>query len=137
MEINHRIMRLVVAFSVGLIVSYGSFQWLTDTDRPVRRATEESVVNASRIILLDYIDSENLTISDPLDRVREAGKVYVFPTEDGWELSGHYQRQGEKTWHDFLMKLDADLNLISFAVNDDDPRLSTLAANDPLFKAGK
>lgn len=126
-------MRLVVAFSIGLILSYGSFQWLTDTERPVRRAEEVAVVNASRAILLSYIDSENLAVSDALDRVREAGKVYVFPTERGWELSGHYQRAGEKTWHDFLLQLDKDLRLESLAVNDGDAHLQALAKSDPRF----
>jgi len=129
-------MRLVVAFSVGLLVSYGSFQWLTDTERPERRAEEEAVVKASRAILLSYIDSEDLAVSDALDRVRAAGKVYVFPTERGWELSGHYQRAGEKIWHDFLMQLDKDLRLERLSVNDDDARLRALAKSDPLFSTG-
>jgi hypothetical protein len=133
MVINHRIMRIVVALSIGFLVSYGSFQWLTDAERPERRAEEEGVVNASRAILLSYIDSDDIAVSDALDRVREAGKVYVFPTERGWELSGHYQRAEEKIWHDFLMRLDKDLRLESLSVNDDDARLQALAQSDPLF----
>ena len=135
MVVNHRIMRLLVAFGFGALLSVGSYQWLTDTERSVRRAKEEAVVTASRSILMAYIDSDNLAVSDALDRVREAGKVYVFPTDRGWELSGYYQRAGEKIWHDYLMQLDNDLRLERFVVNDDDARLRTLAESDPRFTA--
>ena len=136
MAVNHQIMRLVVALGIGLLLSFASYQWLTDTERPERRAEEVAVVNASRSILLSYIDSDDLAVSDALDRVREAGKVYVFPTEQGWELSGHYQRVGERIWHDFLMHLDKDLRLERLVVNDDDTRLQALAESDPLFSTG-
>ncbi|MGI9205144.1 MAG: hypothetical protein ACR2Q3_14100 [Woeseiaceae bacterium] len=133
MNVNHRIVRLVVAFAFGLFVAYGSYQWITDTERPARRAQEESVVLEAREILRGYIGATDLALSDPLKRVRAAGKVYIYPTDGGWELSGHYRRADEKAWHDFLMMLDANAGLLSLRVNDDDPRLVRLATSDPRF----
>ncbi len=85
---------------------------------------------ASRDILRSYVTDEDLEISDPLDRVREAGKVYLFPTDAGWEISGHYRRPGEKSWHAFLMALDADGTLVSLRVQDTDAELTDRAASD-------
>lgn len=128
MALNHRIMRLVVAFTVGLLVAFGSYQWITDTERSSRRTEEEVVVLAAREILRESVGESNLEISDPLERIRAAGKVYIYPANGGWEVSGHYRRQDEKTWHDFLMTLDADNRLLNLRVNDDDPGL---AGRDP------
>ncbi len=99
MSPNHRVIRLAVAFVFGLAVAYGSYQWLTDAERPARRVEEEAVALAARDILRNYITTEDLAISDPIERDRDAGKVYLFPTENGWELSGHYKHRGERAWH--------------------------------------
>ena len=89
MAINHRIARLVFAFGIGLLVAWGSYQWITNPDRTMQRRLEETVVLESRQILRSYFpDTPVLHISDPLDRVRDAGKVYIFPTANGWEVSG-------------------------------------------------
>ena len=118
MSVNHRAMRLVVALASGLVIAYGSYQWITDTNRAAQRAREETIVLASRDILRAYVTDEDLEISDALDRHREAGKVYIFPTSDGWELSGHYRRSGDNRWHDFLMLLDGNVMLVSLSVKD-------------------
>lgn len=132
MKINHRITSLVFAFSIGLLVSYCSYQWITNTDRAAQRAVEEGVVLESRRILTAYIDSgDDLEISDPLSRVREAGKVYIYPVAGGWEISGQYRRTGESGWHEYLMSLDQNAGLLSLMVDDADPGLKERAASDP------
>ncbi len=128
---NHSVIRLVVAFAFGLAVAYGSYQWITNTDRTVRRAEEEAVVFASRDILRTYVSAENLEISDALDRDSDAGKVYLYPMDNGWELSGHYRRAGEKKWHAYLMSLDENVALVSLFVQDADQRMLELAHSDP------
>lgn len=137
MPVNHRILRLLVAFVVGLIVAYGSFQWITDTDRSANRVREEAIVIASRDLLRLYISDDGLEISDALDRVREAGKVYLFPTDAGWELSGHYRRPGETAWHAYLMSVDNNVSLISLSVQDKDPELVARAADDEKFSTSE
>ena len=133
MAINHRITALAFALSVGVLVSWWSYHWITgNPDRTAERVVQEAVVFEARRILADYVgDGEELTISDPLNRVREAGKVYIFPTADGWELSGQYQRRGEKNWHPFLMELDTESRLIELSVRDADPELQKRSQADP------
>lgn len=68
---------------------------------------------------------------DPLAPDRKVGKVYVYPTADGWQVSGHYRRVGEERWHPWLMSLDGNGGLRSLALRDDDPGLTARAATDP------
>jgi hypothetical protein len=134
MAVNHRIMSLVVAFGVGLLVSFWSYQWITNPDRAAKRAVEEGVVRESRLILESWVaDDGAIEISDPLNRVREAGKVYIYPIDQGWEISGQYQRTGQRKWQAYLMVMDAELRLVSLAVEDDNPALAEKALSDPRF----
>ena len=134
MAINHKVTGPIFAVAVGLLASYWSYQWVTNTERGARRAVEEAVVLDSRSILTAYVaEGSDIEFSDPLDRVREAGKVYIYPTAAGWEISGQYQRAGERHWHAYLMELDVDGRLLSLAVRDDDPVVAMKAAEDPLF----
>lgn len=113
-------------------MAFSAYRWISDTDRPARRAAEEAVVLEGRRILRSLLDDTgDMEISDALGRVRAAGKVYVFPVTDGWELSGHYRRNGENPWHPYLMKLDKNAALRSLAIEDDDPLLAQRAAADP------
>jgi hypothetical protein len=61
------------------------------------------------------------------------GKVYIYPTSDGWEISGFYRRDEADGWHPWLMNLDAQLSLESLAVRDSDQQLNRLAAGDSKF----
>jgi hypothetical protein len=132
--INHKVTGPIFAVAVGLLASYWSYQWVTNSERGARRAVEEAVVLDSRAILTAYVaEGSEIEFSDPLERVREAGKVYIYPTSEGWEISGQYQRPGERRWHAYLMKLDAEGNLQSLAVRDDDPVVAMKAAEDRLF----
>ena len=127
-------MRLVFAFGTGLLVSWCSYQWASDPDRAARRANEESIVLEGRRVLDDYVSKgTELELSDPLNRVREAGKVYMFPIEGGWEISGHYRRPDDRRWRPFLMRLDEDARLIDLSVDDPDPDLADRAAEDDKF----
>ena len=131
MAVNHRVMSLAFAFGVGLFVSFCSYQWVTNPDRGAQRAIEEGVVRESRGILDEWVaDGTTIEISDPLNRVREAGKVYIYPIADGWEISGQYRRSGERHWHPYLMKLDTDARLVSLAVDDNRPAVLERAAAD-------
>jgi hypothetical protein len=134
MAVNHRILSLAFAFAVGLFVSFCSYQWISNPDRGAQRAVEEGVVRESRRILETWVAEGNtIEISDPLNRVRSAGKVYIYPVADGWELSGQYRLSGENRWHPYLMTLDADARLVSLSVEDSRPSLREKAGNDPRF----
>jgi hypothetical protein len=130
-------MRLLVAITIGIVVAFASYQWIADTDRSARRKHEEAIVLASRDILRTYVTDEGLDISDPLNRVRHAGKVYLFPTSNGWEVSGHYRRRDEKRWHAFLMSVDADAALTNLSVQDSAAELVERATLDPKFSTSE
>jgi len=131
MPVNHRIMRLVFAFGIGLLVSFFSYQWISNPERAQQRAIEEAVVRESRLILVSVVSNgKELELSDPLNRVRDAGKVYIYPITVGWELSGQYRRAGEQRWHPYLMVLDGESRLVSLSVQDDDATVALKAVND-------
>ena len=138
MAVNHRITSWIFALAVGLLLSYCSYQWIVDTDRGEQRALEDNVVRQSRVFLEFYVgfDTE-IEISDALNRVREAGKVYIYPVESGWELSGHYRRTGERRWHPFLMILDSDASLVSLMVEDTYAPLVEKAATDAILSISR
>lgn len=138
MAVNHRITSWIFALVIGLFLSYCSYQWTADTDRDEQRALEVSVVKQSRLFLESYVGFDNgIEISDPLNRVREAGKVYIYPVESGWELSGHYRRTGERRWHPFLMTLDPDASLVSLLVEDAYAPLVEKAATDEILSISR
>ena len=131
MAVNHRIISLVFAFGVGLLLSFFSYQWISNPERAEQRAIEEAVVRESRLILESVVSNgTSLEISDPLNRVREAGKVYIYPLDEGWELSGQYRQTGEQRWHPYLMVLNGESRLVSLSVQDDDPAVALKAVND-------
>lgn len=122
--INHRILRLVIAFAAGLAVSFYAYQRVTDPEPRRQRLQEESVVFEARARLRELVaPGGQLEIVDPVATDRDVGKVYIYPTEWGWQVSGHYRRPGETDWHPWLMSLGMDRSLRSLAVQDSDPAL--------------
>jgi hypothetical protein len=136
LSMGHRVLRWVLAFAAGLILALYSFERITDPEPRRQRALEEAAVLKSREILQGFV-ARNSTIElvDPLQTNRKVGKVYIYPTESGWEVSGHYRRDVKDAWHPYLMRLDPQLQLVSLAVRDGDHRLIGLSAEDPRFSA--
>lgn len=139
--VNHKVMRLVVALSIGVFLALFSYQKITDQEPGSARAEEEATVLAARAILREFVAvQEEIEIIDPLAPSRVIGKVYIYPMDSGWELSGFYRRKGARIgterdgrWHPYLMSLDADLALLSLSVKDTDAQLGVAAAGDPRF----
>jgi hypothetical protein len=116
---NHRIGRALFALVVGAGVAVFAYNWITDPAPREQRALEESVVKASRELLLDAVGLETLEIVDPLSPDRKVGKVYIYPEEPGWAISGHYRRDENDGWHAYLMHLTADLKLHALKAEDE------------------
>ena len=136
MTVNHKLMQWIVAVSVGILLALYAYNRVSDPEPAMQRAKEESVVLAAREILGSYIaPQKDLETVDPLAPNRKIGKVYVYPTEGGWEVSGHYRRNERDSWHPFLMSLAESVELTSLSVQDDDPRLVELASKDARFSA--
>ena len=132
---KHRVLRLVVAFGFGLALAFAAYRIATDPAPRQQRALEEQVVASARQLLRDRIAPGGgaLDIVDPLAPDRKVGKVYIYPTADGWQVSGHYRRDADDPWHPWLMSLDGAGGLLSLAVRDATPALAERAAADPLL----
>ena len=129
---NHRIVRWVVALMFGIVLSLYVFERISDPEPRLQRAREEAMVLAAREMLREYISAQQaLEIVDPLSPNRKVGKVYIYPSEYGWEVSGHYRRGRDDRWHPFLMALDDAGGLATLSVSDADPQLARKAAADP------
>jgi hypothetical protein len=135
---KHRIIRLIVAFAIGIFLALYSFERISDPEPARQRAREESVVLSAREILKSYVaGGMQIEIVDPLETDRNVGKSYIYPTEDGWEVSGHYRRYASDRWHPFLMSLDTKVALVSLSVRDADERLAAIARDDPRFSVSE
>jgi len=131
---HHRKIRLFVAFGIGILLALYSFERISDPEPAMQRAREEAVVLSAREILRGYIlAGGEIEIADPLAPNRVAGKVYIYPTDSGWDVSGHYRRHTADRWHPFLMTLNPNIELISLSVRDADAGLGATAADDPRF----
>ena len=131
---NHRVGSIVVGITVGLVVAFWSYQWITDPEKRAGRDEQERVVSISRTVLSDRLAIRELELVDPLTPQRKVGKVYVYPLEDGWELSGYYRRDANDRWHPYLLTLSADMSLQSLKVQDSDSGLVQMATLDPKFE---
>lgn len=130
--VNHRIVRLIVAFVIGVSLALWSYQWVTDPGPARERALEEAAVFACRDIVHSYLSpTDEFEMVDPLAPDRVVGKTYVYPEGEGWQVSGYYRRMPTDRWHPFLATLAADYSLVLLSVRDADPALAMRAADDP------
>ena len=135
---HHRVIRLVVAFAVGIVLALYSFERISDPEPALQRAREEVVVISAREILESYVPADGeIEIVDPLARNRVAGKVYIYPTENGWEVSGYYRRNESDRYYPFLMSLNEKVELVSLSVRDADEILGAVADDDPKFSVSQ
>ena len=129
-------MKWVVALGVGLVLAFLAFERATDPEPTRQKAAQEAVVVESRVILRSYVDpGTELQLVDPLSPNRKVGKVYIYPNEKGWEVSGHYRRNEFDRWHPYLMQLDPSVQLVTLAVKDDNDRLIGISTQDEKFSA--
>ncbi len=134
----HRIIRPVVAFSVGIVLALYAFERISDPGPARQRAWEEAVVFSAREILKSYVPADGeIEIVDPLAPNRVAGKVYIYPADNGWEVSGYYRRNESDRWHPFLMSLSEKVELVSLSVRDADEKLAAAADDDPKFSVSQ
>ena len=134
--INHRIIRPVLAVSIGLTLALYAYQRVSDPEPGRQRAIEVGVVMSARDILQSYVaPGAKIDVVDPLSPNSKVGKVFISPMDDGWELAGHYRREESDPWHPYLMTLDGEAELASLAVRDGNDRLMGMSAQDPKFSA--
>lgn len=137
MTTNHRAGSIVFGLVVGVVAAVWSYQWITDPERHATRQAEERAVLRARELLSVQLSIDDLQIVDPLATNRKVGKVYVYPSSDGWEISGYYRRHDGDRWHAFLLSVSPALQLNALKVDDDDPALSALARSDPKLEVSR
>lgn len=130
---RHRIGSIVFGLAVGLLVATFSYRWVTNPEKQQERQQQEAAVLASRTILATRLQLTDLQIVDALATNRKVGKVYIYPVDNGWELSGHYRRDDDDRWHPYLMAMSRTHELTLLKVQDADPELARVAAADPLL----
>jgi hypothetical protein len=128
--VGHRSARVIFALLVGLLVAYLSYQWISNPAGRQQRVLQLTAVESSRALLIAVVDAGSLEIVDPLSPNRIVGKVYVYPEDSGWAVSGFYRRSEADHWHPYLMYLQADYSLISVKLRDDDTQLMQRAESD-------
>ena len=134
--INHKVIRPVGALAIGLVLALYAYQRVTDPEPGLQKKREEGIVMVARDILQSFVSPGNaIEIVDAVSPARKVGKVYIFPNDDGWEVSGHYRRDANDRWHPYLMALNREAELESLAVQDGNDRLIGMSAQDPKFSA--
>lgn len=131
MGINHRVGSIVFGVIVGIVAAAWSYHWVTDPQKIAARQAEERAVLRARELLAERLSIDDLQLVDPLATDRKVGKVYIYPTNDGWEISGYYRRNDDDSWHAYLLSVSSGLQLRTLKVDDDDPALAALALADP------
>ena len=137
MRFNHRLGSIVFGVVVGLVAAAWSYQWITDPEKISARQAEEGAVLRARELLAERLSIADLEVVDPLAPDRKVGKVYIYPTNDGWDISGYYRRNDDDGWHAYLMTVSTDLQLQALKVDDDDPALAAKAQADPALDVSR
>jgi hypothetical protein len=117
-SMNHRVGRLVFGFGVGFVAALLAYRWAADTGSQAEREMQISVVEESRALLYATLNIGELELVDPLSPDRVVGKGYVYPTADGWEVSGFYRRSKLDLWHPYLVTLDNSMSLAHLKISD-------------------
>ena len=129
---NHQVGRWVFALGVGILVAFLSYRWMTNPAPRMERLLQEAVVLSAREYLVETTGIAAPEIVDPLSPDRKVGKVYVYRSDVGWEVSGYYRRDEDDKWHPFLMALDVTPAMTHLRVKDaalagiDNPQLEVL-----------
>lgn len=131
MPVNHKVLSMLFALAIGFGVAIFAYQRVSDPLPGLQRQEEERIVMLARDAVRKTIVGDagtDLLMVDPLLPNRVAGKTYVYPTNDGWEVSGYYRRNLDDAWHPWLMRLDEDGGMVNLSVRDSNPDLARKAA---------
>jgi len=118
MRMNHKVGQWVFGLTVGLLVAFGAYHWITDPAPRAERDLQERVVLAARDGLQMTLGLERPQFVDPLVPNRKVGKVYVYRADEGWEVSGYYRRDEDDQWHAYLIALNSTLLMTNLKVKD-------------------
>ena len=128
---KNRLGGAIFALSVGITFAWFSFQWIAESEpRQAERVAEETIVLAARPQLIEALlgagigPEASLQIADPLQTNRVAGKVFIYRSDAGWEVSGHYRLGPGTLWQPWIMQLDEAGSMLSLSVQTADGTLN-------------
>ena len=121
---------IVFAVVVGLLVAVWSYRWITDPAPREQRQLQETVVLLARSQVETLVAVEGIEIVDPLAPNRRVGKAYIYPLEDGWEVSGFYRKSERDLWHPYLVRLDTELELAMLKISEQNAEIVERARED-------
>jgi len=118
MPLRHRIAALVFALAFGLGVASLAYHWATNPLPREQRAREEAMVLQARSAIIARMgNAPELQLSDPLRPNRVAGKSFIYPVDEGWEVSGHYRAGAAGPWRPWLVTLGRDGRLVAISID--------------------
>ena len=123
---------IVFALVVGLAMAWWAYQSNPTPEQRAQRVIEESMVlRASEAIRSLLGGGADLQIVDPLNPNRVAGKVFVYPVDAGYEVSGYYRREAGTFWQPWLVRLDRNGAIIAASAGGADGNVDLLANPEP------
>jgi hypothetical protein len=125
---------LIFGILVGLVVAMFAYRWVSEPPDRSARVREERVVMQARETLRARLQLGESNVIDPLQPDRKIGKVYVYPVEGGWEVSGYYRRANGSPWYPWLMRLDNDEQLVTLKLDGNDRAIQAIAESDPAIE---
>lgn len=128
----HKVARFTLALCIGVALALYAYHRVNDPEPAMQREREEAAVLAARDILRSYLEpAAEPEIVDPVSPRRKVGKSYIYPTQAGWEISGHYRRNESDRWHPFLMATDHEHQLLMLSVRDTPANFNPTSLQDP------
>lgn len=127
---THRKGSIVFGLVIGMLAALWSYEWISNPSKRLERAEQEQLVMTARRYLENKLQVSDIEIVDPLSPNRKVGKVYVYPRDPDWEVSGYYRREPDDRWHAYLMTLNADFTLMNLKVQDSDKVLIERSRDD-------
>ncbi len=123
---------LLFAVSIGLLLAWYAYDRVSDPRPTLERQRQEAVVVEARTHLLELLAlDEQAEVVDPVAPNRVAGKVYIYPDAENWQVSGFYRRSEGPEWLPWLMRLDSEGGLLQLKLPAAEPIAAQLAAEDP------
>jgi hypothetical protein len=131
---KHKFLRIIIFSILFIAVLTYTYRNVYEPISANQRDDEIQIIHITRSIIKNYIDiSPDIEIIDPLNPNRKIGKSYIFPSDNGWEISGYYKKTDYDNWHPWLISLNSVNELVSIAVKDDNPRINKKSIEDPFL----
>ena len=131
---KHQFLRIIIFLILFIAAITYTYRKVYEPISVNQREDEIQIIHITRSIIKSYIDiSSDIEIIDPLNPNRKIGKSYIFPSDNGWEISGYYKKSGHDNWHPWLISLNSANELVSIAVKDDDSGINKKSIEDPFL----